>query len=303
MSGDRPFLGILLMLGFCLIVPLGDSLAKLIGPVSTLATLIVSRFVFQVVILTPMAVFMKQKIFLSGRLFWLAYARTLLQIAGLGCMFTALLYLPLADAVAIAFVMPFIMLLLGWFFLNETVGSRRIAACTVGFIGTLMVIQPNFLSVGWPVLYPLAVAFIFAFYMLITRQIAKDTDALALQAQNGITGCLTLIPILAIAHWLEFRPFTFEWPSSDLYVPFIIMGVGGTVAHLLMTLSLRFAPSATLAPMQYLEIPIATLYGYLMFNELPNGLAAAGIVVTIAAGLYIIYREQASARSTQAAPQ
>ena len=303
MSGDRPFLGILLMLGFCLIVPLGDSLAKLIGPVSTLATLIVSRFVFQVVILTPLALAMKQRIFLSGRLFWLAYARTLLQIAGLGCMFTALLYLPLADAVAIAFVMPFIMLLLGWFFLNETVGSRRIAACTVGFIGTLMVIQPNFLSVGWPVLYPLAVAFIFAFYMLITRQIAKDTDALALQAQNGSTGCLTLIPILAIAHWLEFRPFTFEWPDVDLYVPFIIMGVGGTVAHLLMTLSLRFAPSATLAPMQYLEIPIATLYGYLMFNELPNGLAAAGIVVTIAAGLFIIYREQASARSTQAAPQ
>ncbi|MCH2251183.1 MAG: DMT family transporter [Cognatishimia sp.] len=303
MSGDRPFLGILLMLGFCLIVPLGDSLAKLIGPVSTLATLIVSRFVFQVVILTPLAVILKQKIFLSGRLFWLAYARTLLQIAGLGCMFTALLYLPLADAVAIAFVMPFIMLLLGWFFLNETVGSRRIAACTVGFIGTLMVIQPNFLSVGWPVLYPLAVAFIFAFYMLITRQIAKDTDALALQAQNGITGCLTLIPILAIAHWLEFRPFTFEWPDVDLYLSFIIMGVGGTVAHLLMTLSLRFAPSATLAPMQYLEIPIATLYGYLMFNELPNGLAAAGIVVTIAAGLFIIYREQASARSTPAAPQ
>ncbi|QTN36049.1 DMT family transporter [Cognatishimia activa] len=303
MTGDRPFLGILLMLGFCLIVPLGDSLAKLIGPVSTLATLIVARFVFQLVILTPMALAMKQKIFLSGRLFWLAYARTLLQIAGLGCMFTALLYLPLADAVAIAFVMPFIMLLLGWFFLNETVGTRRIIACSVGFVGTLMVIQPNFLDVGWPVLYPLAVAVIFAFYMLVTRQIAKDTEAIALQAQNGITGCLTLIPILAVSHWLEFRPFTFEWPSSDLYFAFIIMGVGGTVAHLLMTLSLRFAPSATLAPMQYLEIPVATLYGYLMFNELPNGLAAAGIVVTIAAGLYIIYREQASARSTQAAPQ
>lgn len=303
MAGDRPFLGILLMLGFCLIVPLGDSLAKLIGPVSTLATLVVARFVFQLVILTPMALARKQKIFLSGRLFWLAYARTLLQIAGLGCMFTALLYLPLADAVAIAFVMPFIMLLLGWFFLNETVGTRRIIACSVGFVGTLMVIQPNFLNVGWPVLYPLAVAVIFAFYMLVTRQIAKDTEAIALQAQNGITGCLTLIPILVVSHWLEFRPFTFEWPSSDLHCAFIIMGVGGTVAHLLMTLSLRFAPSATLAPMQYLEIPVATLYGYLMFNELPNGLAAAGIVVTIAAGLYIIYREQASARSTPAAPQ
>ena len=302
MSTDKPFIGILFMLAFCLIVPLGDSLAKLIGPVSTLATLIVSRFVFQVVILTPLAIGMKQRIFLPGRLFWLAYARTLLQIAGLGCMFTALLYLPLADAVAIAFVMPFIMLLLGWFCLNETVGTRRIVACSVGFIGTLMVIQPNFLNVGWPVLYPLAVAVIFAFYMLITRQIAKDTDAIALQAQNGITGCLTLIPILLIAHWVDFRPFTFEWPASELYLPFLIMGIGGTVAHLFMTLSLRFAPSTTLAPMQYIEIPIATLYGYLMFGDLPNGLAAAGIVVTIGAGLYIIYREQATSRQSQATP-
>jgi drug/metabolite transporter (DMT)-like permease len=303
MSGDRPFLGILFMLAFCFIVPLGDSLAKLIGPLSTLGTLIVSRFVFQTIILTPLALQKRQRIFLSGRLFWLAYARTLLQISGLGCMFTALLYLPLADAVAIAFVMPFIMLLLGWFFLNETVGLRRILACSVGFVGTLMVIQPNFLNVGWPVLYPLAVAVIFSVYMLITRQIAKETDAIALQAQNGITGCLTLVPILVAAHMLDFRPFTFEWPTAELYVPFIVMGVGGTVAHLFMTLSLRFAPSATLAPMQYIEIPVATLYGYLMFAELPNGMAAAGIMVTIGAGLYIIYREQATSRNSATAPQ
>ena len=81
------------------------------------------------------------------------------------------------------------------------------------------------------------------------------------------------------------------------------MAVLGTASHLVLTAALKHAPTTTLAPMQYLEIPVATLYGYLMFNELPNGLAAAGIVVTIAAGLYIIYREQASARSTPAAPQ
>jgi drug/metabolite transporter (DMT)-like permease len=102
---------------------------------------------------------------------------------------------------------------------------------------------------------------------------------------------------------LDFRPFTFEWPTAELYVPFIVMGVGGTVAHLFMTLSLRFAPSATLAPMQYIEIPVATLYGYLMFAELPNGMAAAGIMVTIGAGLYIIYREQATSRNSATAPQ
>jgi drug/metabolite transporter (DMT)-like permease len=71
----------------------------------------------------------------------------------------------------------------------------------------------------------------------------------------------------------------------------------GTVAHLFMTWSLRFAPSATLAPMQYLEIPIATIIGWLIFKDLPNGLAALGICVTVAAGLYIILRERAIART------
>ena len=77
----------------------------------------------------------------------------------------------------------------------------------------------------------------------------------------------------------------------------VAMGVVGTVAHLLMTWSLRFAPSATLAPMQYLEIPIATVIGFLVFGDFPDELAALGIMITIGAGLFVIYREHANARA------
>jgi drug/metabolite transporter (DMT)-like permease len=76
----------------------------------------------------------------------------------------------------------------------------------------------------------------------------------------------------------------------------------GTLAHLLMTWSLRFAPSATLAPMQYLEIPMAALVGLMVFGEFPNGLALAGICVTIAAGLYVILRERVTARAPAPPP-
>ena len=62
-----------------------------------------------------------------------------------------------------------------------------------------------------------------------------------------------------------------------------------------MTWSLRYAPSATLAPMQYLEIPIATVLGLFIFKDLPNPLAQLGICITIAAGLYVIFRERAIA--------
>lgn len=301
MEHDRPLLGIILMLAFCLLIPLGDSLAKLLAPVIAVGMLVLIRFLFQALILLPVALMLGRPLHMGRRLFWLAYVRAILQLLGISCMFTALIYLPLADAVAIAFVMPFIMLLLGWAVLDESVGLRRLAACAVGFIGTLMVIQPNFLNVGWPVLYPLAVAVIFALYMLVTRLIAKDTDPIGLQAINGVMGTITLAPLLFIGTQLEIPALSFEWPPQETLWLAALMGLTGTIAHLLMTWSLRYAPSATLAPLQYLEIPIATVYGFVFFDEFPNGLAAFGICVTIGAGLYIIFRERAMSRQSSEA--
>ena len=88
----------------------------------------------------------------------------------------------------------------------------------------------------------------------------------------------------------------------------LLIGVGilGTLGHLLMTWSLRFAPASTLAPMQYLEIPFATLIGWLIWRDLPDGLAAIGIAITVASGLYIVMRERnlsrAAARLAQSQP-
>ena len=81
------------------------------------------------------------------------------------------------------------------------------------------------------------------------------------------------------------------------------LGVLGTLAHLFMTWSLRFAPASTLAPMQYLEIPFGTLIGWLVFSDLPNGLAAIGICITMAAGLYIILRERKLSRPPADRPE
>ena len=134
---------------------------------------------------------------------------------------------------------------------------------------------------------------LFALFMLVTRQIARDADPLALQAASGAMASVLLLP-----------PPRRGWPGPApvalrrRLALLLVLGVLGTVAHLLMTWSLRFAPSATLAPMQYLEIPFATLLGWLVFGDLPDGLAAVGIAVTIAAGLYVIHREHGAVTET-----
>ena len=297
MTHDRPILGIALMLGFCIVAPIGDAIAKMLGTSVPLAQVVLIRFALQALILIPVVLATRRLWRMRGRILALTFLRTLLHILGIGAMFTALKYLPLADAVAIAFVMPFIMLILGKYVLNEEVGYRRLLACVVGFSGTLLVIKPSFITVGWPALLPVFVAVNFSVFMLITRQIAKETDPIGLQAVSGVMAVAVMVPLIWIGGWVNIAALDMIVPNAQEWALLIAIGTLGTVAHLLMTWSLRYAPSTTLAPMQYLEIPFATLLGFAIFHDLPDPLASLGILITIAAGLYVIIREQAIARA------
>ena len=77
-----------------------------------------------------------------------------------------------------------------------------------------------------------------------------------------------------------------------------LLGVGffATLSQMIMTYALSLAPSSTLATLQYLELPVATLLGYLALNDFPNSISLAGIAIIIGAGLYMIHRESVTAR-------
>ena len=296
MTDDRPSLGILLMLGFCVVAPMGDAVAKLLSGDVPLAEVVLVRFAVQVAVLAPLVWATGRAWRMRGRVLALTALRTVLHVVGIAAMFTALRFLPLADAVAIVFVMPFFMLLLGRTVLKEDVGARRLLACVVGFTGTLMVIQPSFADVGWPALLPVFVAANFSVFMLVTRQIAKQTDPIGLQAVSGVMAVALMLPLMWVGPRTGIDALQVIAPGAGQWSLLLGIGVLGTAAHLLMTWSLRYAPSATLAPMQYLEIPIAVLLGLAIWGELPDPLATAGIGVIVAAGLYALLRERAIAR-------
>lgn len=301
MTPDRPLAGIVLMLGFCVLAPVHDASAKLLGDTIPVVQLVAIRYAIQAALLAPLAARSPARLRMSLRNLGLAALRTALHVVAICAMFLSLVYLPIAEAVAIAFVMPFLMLLLGRFVLDEEIGARRMAACAVGFAGTLMVVQPSFAAFGAAALLPLVVAVAFALFMLVTRAVAKHVDPVSLQFTGGVMAAAVLVPALllldgsGIAHLDPVMPAGTDWPLLAL------LGVSGTAAHLLMTWSLRLAPSATLAPMQYLEIPVATLLGWAVFGDLPNGIAALGIAVTLAAGLYVVMRERALGATPPAA--
>lgn len=280
------------MIGFCATAPVGDAMAKLLGGRVPLAELLFVRFLAQAILLLPVIWWTGRQFAMSRTDLRLTVVRSLLHIVGLGAMFTALRFLPLADAVAMAFVMPFIMLLLGWTVLGEEVGPHRILACAVGFGGTLLVVQPSFAAVGAPALLPLLVALAFALFMLVSRKLAKDNDPIVMQAISGMVSTAILVPLALLLALAGTPSFEMLLPEGDEWPLLAGVGILGTLGHLLMTWALRFAPAATLAPIQYVEIPLATVVGWLVFRDLPNGLSALGIAIIMCAGLYILLLER-----------
>ncbi len=299
MRPDRPMIGILLMLGFCIAAPLGDALAKLLIVTFPLWALLLVRLTIQTLCLTPCC---RVRVLLSldARAWAVLTLRTGLFLAGIALMFQALALLPLADAVAIVYVMPFVLLVAGRTFLGEEVGPRRLTACVVGFGGTLLVMKPSFVDVGWAVLLPLAVAVAFAAYMLVTRVVARTLSPIEMQAVSGLQGSAMLV-LLVLVLWAADRLPPVDPAALRGHVWLLLaLGFVGTLTHILMSWSLRFAPASTVAPVQYLEIPGATLLGLLMFDAFPDPLAQLGIAVIVLAGLYILHREHVAARLAQA---
>ncbi len=223
-------------------------------------------------------------------------SRAALLVISTFCFIAAIRVMPLADALAIVFVAPFIVLLVGKFYFGEDVGPRRVAAAMVGFIGVLFVIQPSFAAFGAVTLFPLGTAVGFAFYILVTRGLSKRVHPVTLQFYTGVIASILCLPVMLLAQGTGSEMLDPVWPKGIAWLWLLGAGFFATVSHMMMTYALSLAPSATLAPLQYLELPVATLFGYLVFRDFPNSLTLLGIAIIIGAGLYMIHRERVTAR-------
>ncbi|MFM7655162.1 MAG: DMT family transporter [Paracoccaceae bacterium] len=301
MTQDRTLFGIALMLAFCVLAPLLDTASKLATATIPVGQITAARFLVQGALMVPVALLMGYSWRLGPREAQLLLARAVFLIASTYGFVAGVQVMPIADALAIVFVEPFILLILGHLIFGDQIGPRRIIASIIGFIGALFVIQPSLTAFGLVALFPLLSAFCFAAYMLVTRAMASTVPPVMQQLHTSIAGSLICLPIIALAD-------VTHWPTLDPVMPegwawLWLFGVGfwAAVSHMCMTLALKFAPASTLAPIHYLEILPAILLGYLVFGDFPNMLTWIGIAIIVGSGLYIIHREQQlAAQSRQA---
>ena len=216
--------GVALMLGFCVTAPLLDVAAKLASSSVPVGQITAARFIVQCLLMAPFVWVMGLSLTVP-RQQWLALTvRSLLLFTSTFCFIAAIRVMPLADALAIVFVAPFIVLLVGKFSFGEDVGPRRVAAALVGFVGVLFVIQPSFSAFGAVALFPLGTAVGFAFYILVTRGLSRQVHPVTLQFYTGLIASVLCLPILVFAQGTGSVLLDPVWPEGIAWA--WLFGVG-----------------------------------------------------------------------------
>lgn len=196
--------------------------------------------------------------------------------------FTAIKYIPLADATTCYLAAPIFVTAFSAIFLGEHVGWRRWAAVVAGFIGVLIALRPTGATVSWPALIALAGCLCQSIFMIVTRYV-RGTSNIFL-ATTQVVGSFVFGGMVSA--------FLFVPPTWILVVLLLVSGVVNVAAVLCLNRSLILAPASVVAPFQYTMIVWAIVLGFLVFGDVPslNTMTGAGIVAC--AGIYIFLRER-----------
>ncbi len=279
---DHPARGVIIMIVAQAIFAVTDAIAKLLMETQPVMTVVWTRFALFMIFLSPLIlrspahlrrtperplIFLRGSAMLGATLF----------------MSMALARLPLATALTLMFIGPFIVTGLSALVLKEQVGWRRWCAIAVGFGGVLLVVRPGAGTVGWAAIFVLGSTLCWSFGVIITRRLGGKVDIFTMLIWQALVGVVAAAPF-AYATWIA--------PTRLEYALMFVNGVLNLSAQWLTVRALQLAPASTVAPLTYTVIVWATGLGWLLFDTLPDRWTLAGGTVIVASGLYVWWRER-----------
>lgn len=210
--------------------------------------------------------------------------RSLLLLIDTGLFFFSLTMIGLAEATAIFFSVPILVVLLSMPLLGERVEWPRLVAIGIGFVGMLVIIRPGTGAIGIGALLTFGAAFCASLFNIITRKLADEDPVPVTMFYTALAGALIMLLVV---------PFIWENPVSwQQWTALILIGIAGGAAHSCIIASHVFAPASTVAPFMYSQIFWALGLGYLFFGALPDQFTVLGGLIVIASGLYLLRRQQ-----------
>ena len=265
-----------------------DLLAKYLTRSYPIALIVWARFTFHLLLI----------VLALGPRYGLALVRTkrlgtqlirgLLLVMGSVFFVSALKFMPLAEATAIAYLAPVLVTILSVIFLKEKVELSRWIAVFCGFIGVLTIIRPGSSIFNWAALLPVANAMSFAAYQIFTRKLAGLESAYTSIFYAGLVG--SVLSLLTL-------PGVWTTPDSLSHAAaFVGVGVLGGFGHLILIKAYEHAPASRLAPFSYSQLIWVALIGFVVFGEFPDQWSLLGIAILIASGIYIASHQRRQER-------
>ena len=273
--------GIAWMLLSVLIAAGMDATSKYLAQSYPVMQIVWARYAFQAVPLMLVLAPRLPQLMRTSRL-GMQLVRSALLLGATVTFIYGLKRLPLTEASTILFLAPLIVTALSVPMLGERVGRRRWMAVVAGFIGAMIIIRPAGEVVNLWAVFPLATAFLYALYMVTTRQLSRTDSSLTTLVYTGLVGTLVMSAVV---------PFDWVAPDARGWALMVALGVMGSLNHFALIVAFRAAPAAVISPFDYSRLIWATALGYTIFGNLPDGWTILGAAVIVGAGLYVYRRE------------
>jgi len=215
------------------------------------------------------------------------FLRSAIGLASMLCAFWAIGHLPISQAISLSYSTPLFVTIAAVLWLGETVRMRRWAAVIIGFIGVLIIVRPGSTSFTPGTLVAVGAAVLSSLVAIQIKQLTRVDSADTVVFYTYVFWVpLSLVPAL----------FVWVWPTGLAWVWLVATGVLGTLGQLLWTRALRLGEVSALTPISFMQLPLVSLLGWLLFNETLDRWTVIGAGIILGANAYIAHREAVLAR-------
>jgi drug/metabolite transporter (DMT)-like permease len=205
-------------------------------------------------------------------------------LGALGFFFAGLPYVPLSEAVAIAYAETLFVIVLAPLILKEALRRRDAAAAAIGFIGVLLVVRPGGDQTHWIGPLLLLTSAIFGALSIVQIKRIRTTDDSAVTVLY-FTMIGTLVSGLSLF-------FAWHMPTLDVIAVMALLGILAGTGQLLMTMAFRQADASALAPYNYASIVWATVFGYVAWGETVGTVSLLGIALIVGSSVSVAIRHK-----------
>ena len=240
------------------------------------------RFFFGLIIIFPYLI-KKKFIPYKTKNFKFYFIRGLFNLPMMILGFGALVYVPFEQFKALHFLSPIIVVLLSFIIFREKVYMYRILALVIGFIGMLIIVRPGILDFNIGTIMILISLTFWSLIIIVSKFVSKDDSPITM-----VTYQYTLMTIFALPLAIYF----WQMPSLQSLIFVFIGAISGTILHLSLALSYKYAELSVTQPVWFSGLIFGSAFGFFVFNETPDVWTWIGGIVVFSSVLLITYNER-----------